>query len=244
MRESRRSAGRRAPSSTARRTADRDAAPWRDRRGARDSASARTTRPRRADRDVSSCWACSIASPKARSLFQEADEARQNCSRPLAEPFPIGLDPLARAVGQQVALVRACRLLERDTISRQPALGGGLEGHEVHDRADVCAPRQRAGIGVDERVELGAILPGGGAVRVEDWSAPARRSIPARASRRPADAELGPGARGERERRSAAAVARSAGGPWDGRRRAHESRRAARRARAERPRLKTTRDHR
>ena len=84
-------------------------------------------------------------------LFEQVDQARQHLLRALAETFPVGIDPLARAVGQEVALVQTRRFLQRGAVSRQAAIGGGLEGHQVHDRAGfvratpACAsPHRRA----------------------------------------------------------------------------------------------------
>ena len=41
------------------------------------------------------------------------------------------------------------------TISRQAAIGGGLEGHDVDDRADFSAPRERARARIDEGIQRG-----------------------------------------------------------------------------------------
>ena len=67
--------------------------------------------------------------PEGPIMFEEADKARQNLSRALAETFPVGVNPLARAVGQYVALIQTCRFLQRSTVSRQAAIGGGDTGH-------------------------------------------------------------------------------------------------------------------
>src|SRR5207247_460884 len=86
-------------------------------------------------------------------------------------------------------------------------------------------------------------LPAGGAARGGDWSGPGRRSIPARESRRRADAGSARCGHGGRERRRAAAAARLVGGQANGRRCRVGILRAARGARgAEQPRLKITRE--
>ena len=92
-------------------------------------------------------------------VFEKADKPRQNLSRALTETFAVGINPLARAVGQEVALVQTCRFLQRSTVSRQAAIGGGLEGHQVHDRAGLSAPRERARTRIDERVQPGPAFP-------------------------------------------------------------------------------------
>ena len=37
--------------------------------------------------------------------FEKVDKTRENLSRPLTETFPVRIDPLARAVGQDVAFI-------------------------------------------------------------------------------------------------------------------------------------------
>jgi len=98
--------------------------------------------------------------PERPIVFEEADKTRQNLARPLMETFAVGVNPLARALGQEVALIQTCRFLQRSTVSLQAAIGAGLEGHQVHDRADLSAPRQSARTRIDdEGVQLGPAFP-------------------------------------------------------------------------------------
>ena len=97
--------------------------------------------------------------PEGAILFEEADKTRQNLPRTLTETFAVGVNPLARALGQQVALVETCRFLQGSAVPLQTAIGGGLERHQVHDRAGLSAPRQRARAGIDEGVQPGPAFP-------------------------------------------------------------------------------------
>jgi hypothetical protein len=92
--------------------------------------------------------------PEGPILFEEADKPGENGPRTLTETFAVGIDPLACAVGKDVALIQTCRFLQRGTVSRQAAIGGGLEDHQVYRRA-ALTPRQSAGACIDERVQLG-----------------------------------------------------------------------------------------
>jgi hypothetical protein len=64
--------------------------------------------------------------PEGPIVLEEADQADQNRLRTLTETFAVGNNPLARAVGEDVALIQTCGFLQRPTVSRQAAIGGGL----------------------------------------------------------------------------------------------------------------------
>jgi hypothetical protein len=49
--------------------------------------------------------------------------------------------------------------MQGGTVSRQAAIGGGLEGHQIHDRAGFSAPRKRARARIDEGIQPGPRLP-------------------------------------------------------------------------------------
>ena len=57
--------------------------------------------------------------PEGPIVFEEADKTRQNLARPLMETFAVGVNPLARVLGQEVALIQTCRFLQRRTVSLQ-----------------------------------------------------------------------------------------------------------------------------
>jgi len=97
--------------------------------------------------------------PEGSIVFEKVDKTRENLSRTLTETFPVRINPLTRAVGEDVAFIRTCRLVQGGTVSSQAAIGGGLEGHQVHDRADLSAPRQGARARIDESVQLGPPFP-------------------------------------------------------------------------------------
>ena len=97
--------------------------------------------------------------PEGSIVFEKVDKTRENLSRTLTETFPVRINPLARAVGEDVALIQTCRLMQGGTVSRQAAIGGGLEGHQVHDRAGSSAPRERARARIDEGIQPGPRLP-------------------------------------------------------------------------------------
>ena len=77
----------------------------------------------------------------------------------LTEPFPVRINPLARTVREDVALIQTCRLTQGGTVSRQTAIGGGLEGHQIHDRAGGSAPREGPGARLDEGIQPGPRIP-------------------------------------------------------------------------------------
>ncbi len=97
--------------------------------------------------------------PERAIVLEQTDQTRQHLPRTLTETFAVGVNPLAGAVGQQVALVETRRFLQGGTVPLQTAIGGGLEGHQVHDRAGLSLPRQRARAGIDERVEPRPAFP-------------------------------------------------------------------------------------
>lgn len=90
--------------------------------------------------------------PESRITFEMVDKAPENCSRPLTETFSVRLNPLAHAVGEDVAFIQAGRLLQGRTVSRQAAIRGGLEGHQVNDLIGLPTPRERARAGIDEGI--------------------------------------------------------------------------------------------
>ena len=92
-------------------------------------------------------------------MFEKVDKTRENLSRTLTETFPVRINPLTRAVGEDVAFIQTCRLMQGGTVSRQAAIGGGLEGHQVHDRAGLSAPRERARARIDEGIQPGPRVP-------------------------------------------------------------------------------------
>jgi hypothetical protein len=93
--------------------------------------------------------------PEGSIMFEKVDKTRENLSRTLTETFPVPFNPLTRAVGEDVALVQTCRLMQGATVSRQAAIGGGLEDHKVHYRAGSSAPRERARARIDEGIQPG-----------------------------------------------------------------------------------------
>jgi hypothetical protein len=98
--------------------------------------------------------------PESAIAFEKADKTRKNLACPLTETFAVAVNPLARAPGQKVALIQTCRFLQRSTVSRQAAIGGGLELHQVHDGAGVSAPRQSAHTRIDdEGVQIRPAFP-------------------------------------------------------------------------------------
>ena len=50
--------------------------------------------------------------PESSIAFEKVDKTRENFSRTLTETFPVRINPLARAVGQDVAFVQTCRLVQ------------------------------------------------------------------------------------------------------------------------------------
>jgi hypothetical protein len=97
--------------------------------------------------------------PEGSIVFEKIDKTRENPSRPLTEAFPVRVNPLARAVGENVAFVRACGLLQGSTISRQAAIGSRFEIHQVDDRAGFLTPRERAGARIDEGIQPWPCVP-------------------------------------------------------------------------------------
>jgi hypothetical protein len=97
--------------------------------------------------------------PEGPIVFEEATKTRQNLPRPLTETFPVGVNPLTRTLGQEVALIQTCRFLQRSTVSLQAAIGSSLEDHQVDDRAELSAPGQSARTRIDEGVQLGPAFP-------------------------------------------------------------------------------------
>jgi hypothetical protein len=92
-------------------------------------------------------------------VFGKVAKTREHLSRTLTETFPVRINPLARAVGEDVAFVQPCRVLQGGAVPRQAAIGGGLEGHQVHNRASVCAPCERARARIDEDIQPGSRVP-------------------------------------------------------------------------------------
>jgi hypothetical protein len=94
--------------------------------------------------------------PERSIVFEQIDEIRENLPRTLTETFPVRINPLSRTVREDVALIQTCRLMQGGTVSRQTAIGGGFEGHQVNDHAGGSAPRQRARARMDEGIQPGA----------------------------------------------------------------------------------------
>ncbi len=86
------------------------------------------------------------------------DDTRQHLLRTNAETFPLGIDPLARAVRKQIAAIETRCLEQCLPISRETATAGRLEVTQVH-ACSLDPPCQRARPGVDQRVECGPVLP-------------------------------------------------------------------------------------
>jgi hypothetical protein len=72
----------------------------------------------------------------------------------LAEPFPVGIDPLAGTVGKDVALIQTRSPVQSATIARQATLGVSLERYNI-DRSATVAPRECPRAGMDESLQHG-----------------------------------------------------------------------------------------
>ena len=70
--------------------------------------------------------------PESWIAFEKVDKTRENLSRTLTEAFPVGINPLTGAVGEDVAFIQTGRLVQGGTVSRQAAIGGGLKGQQVY----------------------------------------------------------------------------------------------------------------
>jgi hypothetical protein len=97
--------------------------------------------------------------PECPIVFEEVDQTRQHLPRTLTETFAVGVNPFARALGQQVALIEPCGFLQASAVPCQTAIGGGLERHQVHNRAGPAMPRQSARAGLDEGVQPRPAFP-------------------------------------------------------------------------------------
>ena len=98
--------------------------------------------------------------PEGAIVFEEVDQTRQDLLRALAETFAVGVNPLAGALGQQVALVETCRLAagQRRSPSR-PRSAAASNAIRSTMAPGLVAPGQRARAGVDERVQLRPAFP-------------------------------------------------------------------------------------
>ena len=88
-------------------------------------------------------------------LFQTSDQLSQRARRALTQTLAVGADPFAGAVGQDVALVQARRLFQRNPVAAQASIDGFFERNDVDDRTRIRAPRQRARFAVDEPLQSG-----------------------------------------------------------------------------------------
>jgi hypothetical protein len=77
----------------------------------------------------------------------------------VTETFAVSVNPLARALGQQVALIETCRFLQGRAVPLQTPIGRGLENHQVDEYAELSAPGKSARTRFDERVQLGPAFP-------------------------------------------------------------------------------------
>src|SRR5688500_15294609 len=64
--------------------------------------------------------------PEGPIAFEKVHETREDLSRPLPEKFPVRVDPLTNAAGEDVPFIQACRLTQGGRVSRQAPIGGGL----------------------------------------------------------------------------------------------------------------------
>jgi hypothetical protein len=88
-------------------------------------------------------------------LFEQIDETRKNCRRPSPQPFPIGVDPLARAVWKEVALVESRRFLQSGVVPGKAPPGRGLERYQIHERVRFSSPGEGPGAWIEEFRQLG-----------------------------------------------------------------------------------------
>jgi hypothetical protein len=92
-------------------------------------------------------------------VFEKVDKTRENVSRMLTETFPVRINPLTRAVGDDVAFIHTCRLMQAARSPGRPRSAGRPRGRQIHDRAGFSAPRERARARIDEGIQPGPRLP-------------------------------------------------------------------------------------
>jgi hypothetical protein len=90
-------------------------------------------------------------------VLENVDKTRENLLGALTETLAVGVNPLARALGQEVAFIQAGRLLQRRTVSFEAAIAGGFEVDQI-DNGSLSRPGQRARPRIDESVEAGPSL--------------------------------------------------------------------------------------